>query len=83
MVPASILSASGRVSPLWLCSSYFFQVVGEMCVSPVGLSTVTTLAPARFASSTMGIWFLATAVASWLGGWVSGFFDAKATNTLV
>jgi POT family proton-dependent oligopeptide transporter len=83
MVPASMLSADGRVSPLWLCSSYFFQVVGEMCLSPVGLSTVTKLAPVRFASSTMGIWFLATAVASWIGGQLSGFFDAKATSTLV
>ena len=54
-----------------------------MCLSPVGLSTVTKLAPVRFASSTMGIWFLATALASWLGGYLSGFFDEKATNTLV
>ena len=47
MVPAAVMAGSGRVSPWWLVVVYFLQVVGEMCLSPVGLSTVTRLAPAK------------------------------------
>jgi proton-dependent oligopeptide transporter, POT family len=83
MVPASIMAAQGKVSPMWLIVSYLFQVIGEMCLSPVGLSTVTKLAPARFASSTMGIWFLASAFGNLIAGKLAGFFDAHSTSTLV
>lgn len=44
---ASMLTGGGRVSPLWLIVVYFLQSIGELCLSPVGLSTVTKLAPAR------------------------------------
>jgi POT family proton-dependent oligopeptide transporter len=83
MVPASILAAKGKVDPMWLCASYFLQVLGEMCLSPVGLSTVTKLAPARFASSTMGVWMLATACGNFLAGYLAGFFDENSTTTLI
>lgn len=74
MIPASVLTASGRVSFLWLVGLYFLEVCGEMCLSPVGLSTVTKLAPARFVGLMMGAWFLATAVGNKLAGYLSGFF---------
>jgi proton-dependent oligopeptide transporter, POT family len=83
MVPASILAANGKVSPWWLCISYLLQVLGEMCLSPVGLSTVTKLAPPRFASSTMGVWMLATACGNFLAGYLAGFFDENSTTTLI
>ncbi len=83
MVPASLLAAHGKVSPMWLVVSYLLQVIGEMCLSPVGLSTVTKLAPARFASSTMGIWFLATAFGNWIAGYAAGFFNADSTSALI
>ncbi len=83
MVPASLLAANGKVSPLWLVFSYLLQVLGEMCLSPVGLSTVTKLAPARFASSTMGMWMLATACGNFLAGYLAGFFDENSTTTLI
>jgi len=83
MVPASLLAAQGKVGPYWLVLSYFLQVLGEMCLSPVGLSTVSKLAPARFASSTMGIWMLATACGNFLAGYLAGFFDEKSTSTLI
>jgi proton-dependent oligopeptide transporter, POT family len=83
MVPASIMAAQGKVSPMWLVVSYLLQVIGEMCLSPVGLSTVTKLAPARFASSTMGIWFLASAFGNLIAGKLAGFFNAESTSTLV
>jgi POT family proton-dependent oligopeptide transporter len=59
---------SGRVSGLWLFLSYLFATLGELCLSPVGLSMVTKLAPARFASLFMGVWLLASSVAQYAGG---------------
>lgn len=83
MVPASLLAAQGKVGPMWLVFSYLLQVLGEMCLSPVGLSTVSKLAPARFASSTMGVWMLATACGNFLAGYLAGFFDENSTSTLI
>jgi POT family proton-dependent oligopeptide transporter len=59
---------ASRVSGIWLLLSYLFATLGELCLSPVGLSMVTKLAPARFASLFMGVWFLAAAVAQYAGG---------------
>jgi len=58
----------GRVSPVWLILVYFFHTVGELFLSPVGLSMVTRLAPMRIASLMMGVWFTAIAVANYLAG---------------
>lgn len=82
-VPATILSATGKVSPLWLVGVYFLQVVGELCLSPVGLSTVTKLAPARFVGMTMGVWFVSMALGNALAGWLAGFFEENNVNALV
>ena len=68
MVPAAEATALGRVSPLWLLGVYFLQTVGEMCLSPVGLSAMTRLAPARLTGMVMGIWFLAGALGNKLAG---------------
>jgi POT family proton-dependent oligopeptide transporter len=57
-----------RVSGLWLLLSYLFATLGELCLSPVGLSMVTKLAPPRFASLFMGVWLLASSVAQYAGG---------------
>jgi POT family proton-dependent oligopeptide transporter len=75
IVPANALVASGGsqlVSPWWLVASYFFQTLGELCLSPVGLSSMTKLAPRKFAGQMMGIWFLATAVGNLIAGLVGG-----------
>jgi POT family proton-dependent oligopeptide transporter len=82
-VPASMLAASGKVSPLWLMGVFFLQVVGELCLSPVGLSTVTKLAPARFLSMTMGVWFVSMALGNLLAGYLAGFFEENNVNALV
>ncbi len=75
MVVAASLAASGaKVGPGWLLATYFLHVVGEMCLSPVGLSTVTKLAPARVTGLMMGVWFLAAAVGNYLGGRVAGLY---------
>jgi proton-dependent oligopeptide transporter, POT family len=61
-------SEAARVSGVWLLLSYLFATLGELCLSPVGLSMVTKLAPARFASLFMGVWLLASSVAQYAGG---------------
>ncbi len=82
MVPASILAAQGKVSPMWLIVVYLLEVLGELCLSPVGLSTVTKLAPARFVALTMGAWYTSIACGNLLAGKLSGFFDEKSTSSM-
>ena len=71
-----------KVSPLWLTATYFLNACGELCLSPVGLSSTTKLAPARFAGQTMGLWFLTLALGSFLAGILSGDYDAQHLATL-
>jgi POT family proton-dependent oligopeptide transporter len=59
------------VSPFWLVGAYFLHSVGELCLSPVGLSYVTKVAPTRFVSLLMGVWFIALAAANYLGGYLA------------
>jgi POT family proton-dependent oligopeptide transporter len=61
-------SQAARIGGFWLFLSYLLATLGELCLSPVGLSMVTKLAPARFASLFMGVWLLASSVAQYLGG---------------
>jgi len=66
-----------RVSPWWLVASYFFQTAGELCLSPVGLSSMTKLSPRQYVGQMMGIWFLATAVGNLIAGLVGGHVDPE------
>ena len=74
MVPAARLADQGIVSPLWLVGLLFLQTVGELCLSPVGLSTVTKLAPAKLVGVMMGGWFLATSIGNFLSGYLARTF---------
>jgi POT family proton-dependent oligopeptide transporter len=74
IVPAAMLTAQGRVSFWWLVGLYFLEVCGEMCLSPVGLSTVTKLSPPKLVGIMMGVWFLAAALGNKLAGFLSSFF---------
>ncbi len=75
----SVVSSGGalKVSALWLTASYFFQTIGELCLSPVGLSSMTKLSPRRYVGQMMGIWFLASAVGNLIGGLVGGHVDPE------
>jgi POT family proton-dependent oligopeptide transporter len=73
MIGGQHADAGVLVSPLWLVAAYTFHTWGELCLSPVGLSYVTKLAPVRFASLLMGAWFTAQAAAEKIGGWIAGF----------
>ena len=72
---------SVKVSMMWLISLYFLHTVGELCLSPIGLSLVNKLAPARFASLLMGTWFLANATANKFAGTLSSFYPEKGKIT--
>ncbi|GAB7033114.1 oligopeptide:H+ symporter [Streptomyces sp. NPDC021749] len=58
----------GKVSPMWLVAVYFIQTVGELCLSPVGLSVTTKMAPAKYGSQMMGVWFLAVTAGDSVAG---------------
>jgi POT family proton-dependent oligopeptide transporter len=83
LVPASGLTAQGKISPLWLAAVYLLDVVGELCLSPVGLSTVTKVAPARLVGLMMGAWFFATSLGNKLAGYFSTFFVADDPSRLM
>ena len=72
---ASLFIGGGKVSPLWLIAVYFIHTIGELCLSPVGLSTVTKLAPARMVGLMMGVWFLAASAGNYLAGTAAGFYQ--------
>ncbi len=78
MVGAATVVASGRLAgPQWLLLAYLLHCFGELCLSPVGLSSVTKLAPPRLVGQMMGLWFLATSFGLLLAGLVAGEFDAQ------
>ena len=73
MAAASKLVNDGqKVWPTWLIATYFLHSVGELCLSPVGLSAVTKLAPRRLVGQMMGLWFLATSLGNLIAGLVAG-----------
>jgi len=80
MVAAAALATGGveptKVSMLWLALSYFCQTVGELCLSPVGLSAMTKLAPQKLASQIMGVWFTSVSLGNLIAGQVAGLFDS-------
>lgn len=75
--------ASVKTNMLWLVGAYFFQTVGELCLSPIGLSMVTKLAPLRLASFMMGAWFGFIALANYTAGFVGSFIGHGDPNSMV
>ena len=82
MVPAASLAATGKVSPLWLIGLFLLQTIGELLLSPVGLSTMTKLAPQRMTGLVLGIWFLAAAFGNKLAGVLGGGFSSNSPESL-
>jgi POT family proton-dependent oligopeptide transporter len=76
VIPGQAAAQGMRVSPLWLVATYFLHTCGELCLSPVGLSAMTKLAPARIVGLTMGVWFVALSAGNYLGGRVAGLYEA-------
>jgi POT family proton-dependent oligopeptide transporter len=74
---ASIVASGAKVLPYWLIVTYLLHTFGELCLSPVGLSYFTKLAPKRFVGQMMGMWFLATSLGNLVAGLIAGDFDAN------
>ena len=72
---AQYVVAGEKVLPTWLIFTYLFHTFGELCLSPVGLSSMSKLAPTRFVGQALGVWFLATAIGNNLAGQFAGEFD--------
>ena len=81
MVPAAnlIIGAGGslRVAPWWLVGSYFLQTIGELSLSPVGLSSMTKLSPKAYVGRMMGVWFMAAALGNLIAGLVGGHVNPE------
>ncbi len=67
----------GMVGMSWLCLGYLLHTTGELCLSPVGLSMITKLSPAKLVSTVMGAWFLATAFSQFLAAIIAQFTDVS------
>lgn len=81
-VAAGFVVAGFKVLPTWLLFTYFLQECGDLCLSPVGLSSMTKLAPRRYVGQVMGLWFLALALGNNLAGQLSGEYDARDLHSL-
>ena len=72
----------GKVSPMWLVGTYLLHTFGELCVSPVGLSSVTKLSPRRLVGQMMGTWFMGTALGNLIAGLAGGGFQGMSVGEM-
>ncbi|WP_172369102.1 oligopeptide:H+ symporter [Sporosarcina jiandibaonis] len=77
LLPGYLGGSEALVSPIWLILSIFMVVLGELCLSPVGLSATTKLAPAAFSAQTMSLWFLSNAAAQGLNAQLVKFYSPE------
>jgi POT family proton-dependent oligopeptide transporter len=78
LLPANVIQDTPgvRVSPFWLIGCYFIQELGELSLSPVGLSVFTKLAPVKIVGMMLGVWFLADSVGNKVAGFAAGFISS-------
>jgi POT family proton-dependent oligopeptide transporter len=76
-VAASIVAHGSKVLPYWLIATYLLHTLGELCLSPVGLSYTTKLSPKRLVGQMMGMWFLSLSLGNLAAGLIAGEFDAS------
>jgi len=75
---AKVVAGGSQASPVWLITTYLVHTFGELCLSPVGLSSVTKLSPRKLVGQMMGIWFLATSLGNLIAGLLAGEFKEDA-----
>jgi POT family proton-dependent oligopeptide transporter len=80
--PARVAIMGGLVAPWWLTGTYFLQTAGEMCLSPVGLSAMSKLAPARVAGMMMGLFFVSLSIGDYLAGVAASVYESMPLPTL-
>lgn len=71
-----------KAALVWLILTYFFHTIGELCLSPVGLSVVTKLAPVKLASMLMGVWMLSSFAANIIGGFIAAYVEKLGAATI-
>ena len=71
-----------KASLMWLVLTYLLHTIGELCLSPVGLSVVTKLSPPKLASLLMGVWLLSSFVANIVGGYLASYVEALGAGTI-
>lgn len=81
-IAASLFLKSGPVGMIWIVALYLFCTLGELCLSPVGLSMVTKLAPAKFMSLLMGVWLMSSFFGNLLAGWLASYYESWELTTL-
>lgn len=77
IIPAYVNGTDSLANPIWLILSFFLVVLGELCLSPVGLSTTTKLAPAAFSAQTMSLWFLTSASAQAINAQIVKYYKPE------
>jgi POT family proton-dependent oligopeptide transporter len=77
-----VVAAGDSVAPTWLLLAYLLHTFGELCLSPVGLSNITKLAPARFVGQMMGTWFLGAAVGNLFAGLIGGHIGSLEADAM-
>ena len=82
IVAAQLVVRGDTVLPTWLIFTYLLHTMGELALSPVGLSAVTRLSPRRYVGQMMGAWFLSASLGAVLAGLIAGEFRADAVETM-
>jgi POT family proton-dependent oligopeptide transporter len=81
-VGAIVAEQGVKVSPMWLVVTYLLHTLGELTLSPVGLSAMSKLAPVRIGGLIMGVWFLAASVGNYIGGRMAAFYESMTLPSL-
>jgi POT family proton-dependent oligopeptide transporter len=79
MMWGSSFLSEGKIGMQWLVVTYFFHTVGELALSPVGLSSITKLSPSRLVGQMMGMWFMGAAIGNLVAGLVTRFLPESET----
>jgi POT family proton-dependent oligopeptide transporter len=79
---AKLVAAGQKIWPTWLITTYLVHTIAELCLSPVGLSSVTKLAPRRLTGQMLGTWFLATSLGNLIAGLIASEFNADAVEQM-
>jgi POT family proton-dependent oligopeptide transporter len=78
-----LMGATGGAGPVWLVLTYLLHTLGELCLSPVGMSATTRLAPQRYAGQAMGLWFTSLALGNLFASQLAGSLDGADANGMV
>lgn len=82
MAANQVLATQTGVSPFWLVSSILLLTLGELCLSPIGLATMTLLAPQKMRGQVMGLWFCASALGNLAAGIMGGNINKEQLNSM-